>query len=186
MTPTPQIRVLDADEALRNWWPRFTDLWHRTWPPDPNSPYVPDFENTLIAAVALLDDHEKVLGVCAWVDRTIIVNAAPYRIAGLSGVLVEEEFRGRGYGKLLIQGATQEMVRRGYEWAVLFCGPQRQTFYEQFGWGVLKGEITQTRFNSECGIVGDDLLMALPLSEAAQAQWPQWESARIYIGVGQW
>ena len=186
MTPTPQTRVLDADEALRDWWPRFTDLWHRTWPPDPNSAFVPDFQNTLIASVALLGEHEKVLGVCAWVERTITVNGTPHRIAGLSGVVVEEECRGRGYGKLLIQGAVAEVIRRGYERAVLFCGPQRQTFYEQFGWRVLKGEITQTRFDSECGIVGDELLMALPLTEVAQAQWSQWEGARIHIGVGQW
>jgi GNAT superfamily N-acetyltransferase len=182
----PQIRVLERDEALRDWWQRFEDLWHRTWPPDPNSPFVPDFENTLIASVVLLDDQEKVLGVCAWVERTITMNETPYRIAGLSGVVVEEEWRGRGYGKLLIQGAIQEVARRGYDWAVLFCSPQRQTFYEQFGWRVLKGDITQTRLGSECGIVGDDLLMALPLSEAAQTQWPQWENARIHVGNGQW
>jgi GNAT superfamily N-acetyltransferase len=186
MTSTPQIRVLEANESLRDWWPRFTDLWHRTWPSDPNSPFVPDFENTLIASVALLGQQEEVLGVCAWVERTITVNGAPHRIAGLSGVVVEEECRGRGYGKLLIQGAIQEVAQRGYGWAVLFCSPERQTFYEQFGWRVLKGEITQTRLGRECGIVGHDLLMALPLSEAGQAQWPQWENAPIHVGVGQW
>jgi aminoglycoside 2'-N-acetyltransferase I len=182
----PQIRVLDAGEAMRHWWPRFNDLWRRTWPPNPDVAFDPDFENTMFAAVVLLDEQEKLLGVCSWIDRTITVNGAPQAIAGLAGVVVEEEFRGRGLGKLLIENAIGEAKRRGYDWGVLFCSPHRQTFYEQFGWRVLKGDITQMRFRTECGVLDDELVMALPLNEDAQAQWPQWEQARIHVGVGQW
>jgi predicted N-acetyltransferase YhbS len=180
------FRVLDKADVPPDLEQKFWDLWTRTWPPAPDKKDDPDFQDTAFCYVVVEDQNGELIGVCAWLDREIVVNDEPQRIAGLAGVAIEEAFRGRGLGKKLIENAIEEARKRGYEWGVLFCAPFRQTFYEQFGWRVLRGKITQTRFREETAILNDDLVMALPLTDSAAAQWPQWENARIHVGVGQW
>lgn len=186
MRPKISPRVLDVQQVSDEQWSAFNDLWSRTWPPNPDQPSDPEAQTKTVSVIVLEDENAKLIGVCLWIDREITVNDAPQRIAGLGGVVVEEEFRGHGFGKLLIETAIADAKKRGYNWGVLFCAPFRQTFYEQFGWRVLRGEITQTRFGQQTGVLDDDLVMALPFTEEAAQQWPQWESARIHVGVGQW
>lgn len=166
-------------------------LWERTWPTPPDYAPDPARVDTKFLRVLLYDsgdagDAGALAGVCALLEREITVDAAPRRIAGLQGVVVEEAHRGRGHGRRIVGAALAEARARGYAFGVLFCGAHRRTFYEGMGWRLLEGPIAKTRLGAEAPIAEGDLVMALPLTPEAAAELPGWVRARIHVGVGQW
>jgi predicted N-acetyltransferase YhbS len=173
------IDLTDVEKAAAN------ALWNVEWPPAPAEERDPDWQSRVVSYVMLWDEG-ALAAVCRWIERSIEVDGQSYSIAGLAGVLVNPAYRGRGLGKQLVLAAMEDARGRGYTWGVLFCGGHRRTFYEQFGWHLLEGEITQTKFRQSCPVDDGDLVMALPFTNEAQAQWPKWQHARIHVGVGQW
>ena len=171
---TPDERA--AYEALRD----------RTWPPDPD--FVPDPDRRLVyLSRALLYEADGALaGICSLIDRTITVDGRPERIAGLGSVAVDEARRGRGLGRRLVAAAADDARARGYEFAVLFCRPDRRAFYDRLGWRLLEGVVEYTWLGEELRREPERPVMALPLTPAATGRWQRWRHARIHVGVGRW
>jgi predicted N-acetyltransferase YhbS len=180
-----QLIVRAEQELSRTEFAAANALWSVEWPPTPANERDPE-QNPAVVSTVMLWDAENLAAVCRWIERDIEVDGQTQRIAGLAGVLVNPAYRGRGLGRQLLHAAMDDARERGYEWGVLFCGPHRRTFYEQFGWRVLEGEITQTKFSEICPTNEGDLVMALPFTSDAASAWPQWQQARIHVGVGQW
>jgi predicted N-acetyltransferase YhbS len=162
-------------------------LWDRTWPTPPGEDPDPDFQPSRFLRLLLTDSEGRVIGATALIDRTISVDGEPYRIAGLQGVVVEEAYRGWGYGAHLVRTATTQAKARGYAFALLFTEPWNQPFYERLGWHLLEGQIVQQRHGQDLVVAPDrDLTLALPLTPEATALLPRWRSARVHVGIGQW
>jgi predicted N-acetyltransferase YhbS len=162
-------------------------LWERTWPTPPGEAPDPDFRPSRFLRLLLVDQEGTLIGATALIDRTITVDGEPQRIAGLQGVVVEEAYRGRGYGAYLVRTAVAQATARGYAFAVLFTEPWNRRFYERLGWHLLQGQIMQQRRGHDVVVAPErDLTLALPLTLEAASRLPQWQSARMHVGVGQW
>ena len=163
-------------------------LWERTWPPDPNLVPDPAAEHTPVVRVLLVAgdgrDGGVLLGGCELLDRTILVAGEPQRVAGLGGVAVAEEQRGRGYGARVVAAAIAAARERGYEFIVLFSALRNLDFYAPFGWRLLAGPRWKTVHGRERVVTS--LLLALPLIPEAAERLPAWRHAPIHVGVGQW
>jgi predicted N-acetyltransferase YhbS len=162
-------------------------LWDRTWPTPPGEDPDPDFQPSRFLRLLLVDRGGKLIGAAALIDRTITVEGAPHQIAGLQGVVVEEAHRGRGYGAYLVRTAVAQAKARGYAFAVLFTEPWNRRFYERLEWSVLTGQIVQQRQGHDVVVAPErDLTLALPLTLEAASRLPQWQIARVHVGIGQW
>jgi predicted acetyltransferase len=78
------------------------------------------FDGDRMVGAALFHDHRQ-----WWFGR-------PVPMAGVSGVAVAPEYRGRGVGRALMTELTELMAVRGYPLSVLF--PATAYFYRQLGW----------------------------------------------------
>jgi predicted acetyltransferase len=71
----------------------------------------------------------------AAVTRTVTEHAgSTYTTCGLSSVLTYPSFRREGYGRQVVETATQVMEQSGAELALLWCEPHLIPFYRQSGW----------------------------------------------------
>lgn len=166
-------------------------LWGRVWPPAPD----PAYHNIYLLRALLFDqagDREgsgvrgALVGACQLIEREIAVDGEAHRIAGLARVAVEEARRGRRYGTRIVAAALAEARLRGYGFGVLFCRRERRPFYDGMGWRALEGPVTMTIRGEVRPLREGGLAMALPLTPVAEEQWPRWQRAPLYVGVGGW
>ena len=185
--PIPRVIVRDVAEMTADEEASLQALWEHTWPPDPNVVPDPAADQTPAVRVLLFageGEETTLLGGCELLDRTILVAGEPQRVAGLGGVAVAEEHRGRGHGARLVAAAIEAARERGYEFVVLFSAFRNLDFYARFGWRLLAGPRWKTVHGRE--LVATSLMMALPLTPEAAERLPAWRHAPIHIGVGQW
>ena len=162
-------------------------LWERTWPPDPGAIPDPAAGQTPFACVLLFAGEGEggaLVGGCELLDRTILVAGEPQLVAGLGGVAVAEEHRGRGHGTRIVAAAIEAARGCGYEFIVLFSARRHLDFYGRFGWRLLEGPCRKTVHGEEREVTS--LTMALPLTPAAAERLPAWLAAPIHVGIGQW
>ena len=160
-----------ACDAL--WWRAFAVAGeaHRS-PPPPRE-----------ARLLLFDDGGALLAAASLTPCLVTIAGECVRVAGLGGVAVPEERRGRGYGSRVV-AAFARHAAAGYAWAALSCEPRRRAFYERLGWRVLAGPLTVREAERERPPLG--FMMAPPLTPDAAADLPTWLSAPITLGPGEW
>jgi GNAT superfamily N-acetyltransferase len=66
----------------------------------------------------------------------------PFPVAGIGGVIVRPEMRGRGLAKLVIDAILDVARRLGPERAMLFCRTPLITLYERFGFRAIDAPVT--------------------------------------------
>jgi GNAT superfamily N-acetyltransferase len=71
--------------------------------------------------------------------KTIVHHGGSYRAYGLSGVLTNPAFRGKGYGERIVRAATEFMEQDGADIGLFTCDPSLRRFYERCGWTLLEG-----------------------------------------------
>lgn len=101
----------------------------RLWEKDPY--FRPD---SLVLARTTLG---RVVGVIRLVPRTIYRCSQPFRVAGITSVCVDPEFRGQGISTLLMEYALESCRSEGFELAMLFARRAADHYYTRFGfWGI--------------------------------------------------
>ena len=64
------------------------------------------------------------------------------QIGGIGGVSTREDCRGRGYATLALNAAIRTMRdHEAVRFAMLFCEPHNEAFYQARGWHPFKGEV---------------------------------------------
>ena len=64
------------------------------------------------------------------------------QIGGIGGVSTREDCRGRGYATLALNAAIRTMRdHEAMRFAMLFCEPHNEAFYQARGWHPFKGEV---------------------------------------------
>lgn len=76
----------------------------------------------------------RIIGHVAVVLRTITSRGVPVRVAGIQGVAIAPEHRGRGLSRQLIAEALDEAASRREPFGLLFCIPELERFYASMGW----------------------------------------------------
>jgi GNAT superfamily N-acetyltransferase len=110
-----------ADLAIRAFGPKDpADLWARTVPTIADGRGLGAFDDGRLVGAALFHDLRQ-----WWLGRVVPA-------AGVAGVKVAPEYRGRGAGRALMTALTGLMTSRGYPLAVLY--PATMPIYRQLGW----------------------------------------------------
>ena len=74
--------------------------------------------------------------------RTATWDGRKVQIGGIGGVSTREDCRGRGYATLALNAAIRTMRdHEALRFALLFCEPHNDAFYEARGWHRFNGEI---------------------------------------------
>lgn len=104
-----------------------------------------------IQAVTESTDHDTFVAVhenqvVGWigVEQAIMIESLPY--CEINGLVIDENFRGQGIGKLLIEKAKQWAMERGNQKIGLRCNVKRteaHLFYRHLGFSAIK---QQTNF----------------------------------------
>lgn len=80
--------------------------------------------------IALIDEFEQVVGFC--VLKLENLKKYPQIFPWLSDVMIVEQFRGKGYGKILLNFAEQILKKYGYN-EVYVWTDQTPDFYKRLG-----------------------------------------------------
>jgi predicted acetyltransferase len=105
-------------------------IWSRTEPTIADGRGLGAFEDGRLAGSALFHDLRQ-----WWLGQAIPV-------AGVAGVKVAPELRGRGAGRALMTALTELMISRGYPLTVLYAATQ--PIYRQLGW-----ELAGVKYDAE-------------------------------------
>jgi predicted GNAT family N-acyltransferase len=113
------------------------------------------------------------------VGQTVEVQGNPVSIAGIGGVLVRRESRGRGYCRMAMGAAeTFASGQLRVKFILLFCRPALQGLYEHLGWTKVSSPVwaEQARGN-----------VLLPIVSMVKRLGPeQWPGGEIRLGSRPW
>ncbi|MBM3534140.1 MAG: GNAT family N-acetyltransferase [Alphaproteobacteria bacterium] len=136
-----QVFYSEAPPDLRR---RFALLRHRADPvlrPMPGET-VRDLHDPALSAVSFYTcSGEAVISYAAVLRKTIRHAAQTFEIAGLSAVLTDPEFRGRGFGRRTVAAATRWIGESGADLGLFTCDPPLARFYARAGAWPVAGNI---------------------------------------------
>lgn len=79
--------------------------------------------------------HDEVLVAYAAVIRvTVSHDGTDYAIDGVGNVLTATPYRGRGYGRQVVERVNDWLDGSDADAAVLFCAPDLESYYARSGW----------------------------------------------------
>jgi GNAT superfamily N-acetyltransferase len=74
--------------------------------------------------------------------RTAMWDGRKVQIGGIGGVSTREDCRGRGYATLALNAAVRTLSdHEAVRFAILFCEPHNEAFYQARGWHRFNGEV---------------------------------------------
>ena len=74
--------------------------------------------------------------------RSVTWNGRKLDIGGIGGVATRPDCRSHGYATLALNAAIQTMRdHEAIKFAILFCEPRNEAFYQARGWHPFKGEV---------------------------------------------
>ncbi|GAA1362721.1 GNAT family N-acetyltransferase [Catellatospora chokoriensis] len=137
-------------------------------------------------AMLLLDDGDTVLASLDVLSKAITHGGRVYRARGLSRVVTDAAYRGRGHGRRLVAQAREEIRGSGADLGLFTCDRDLRGFYESAGWQLVPGAVLvggtpddplpSDRF--------DKVTMAGFFSPAAQRHAGSFTGARIALHSG--
>jgi aminoglycoside 2'-N-acetyltransferase I len=88
--------------------------------------------------MVLLVENDTVLSCLAVPSTLIHLAGDTYKASGLSAVLTDAGYRGRGYGRLLVTAAREVIAGSDADIGVFTCDPPLVPFYVGCGWTLME------------------------------------------------
>ncbi|MBR0754967.1 GNAT family N-acetyltransferase [Bradyrhizobium jicamae] len=137
-----EIDILNGDAS----WPKAEPLHRAVWGPDATGHRPWAHIKWANADLRVLLDAPDGTGLACHVGiyfRTVIWNGHKVHVGGIGGVATREDCRRRGYASLALDAAVHTMrANDAVKFAILFCEPHNEAFYQARGWHPFSGEIT--------------------------------------------
>ena len=92
-----------------------------------------DWDHTLGGMHALVHHHGALIAHAAVIQRRLIHDGRPLRTGYIEGVAVREDWRGKGLGAALLDGAEQ-VIRGAYRLGALSPSESARQMYANRGW----------------------------------------------------
>ena len=101
--------------------------------------------------------------------RVIEVDGEPLRVGGITGVVTEPEYRGRGIASTLVARAVHFMREElKLPLALLTCKPRLGPFYEKLGWQTVEEPTIFAQADGPRTVRGLTMVV-----ESGSARWPE-------------
>jgi GNAT superfamily N-acetyltransferase len=128
--------------------------------------------------IFLLENGKRVCHV-GIVEQAVEVQGNCFCVAGIGGVLVRQESRGRGYCRLAIEAAEALVAREArLRFLLLFCRPAIQGLYEHLGW---------VRVPNPVWAEQPQATVLLPLASMVKAlSTEEWPEGELHLGCLPW
>jgi GNAT superfamily N-acetyltransferase len=114
-------------------------------------------------------DGELLAMAAALVAEVTAGGGEPFGVAGVGGVIVRPDMRGRGLARLVIEAVVELAGRLGPAYAMLFCRRPLVALYERFGFREIGAPVTAEQPGGR--IEMPMVAMWAPLREGAS--WPE-------------
>lgn len=157
--------------------------WFDGFQYDVNMTLHPDFWHPAYFVIA---DQRALFSAATAVWKMMEINGTSYKTCGLSGVLTYPAFRGKGYGRAVVDAATDYIKQQpDADMAILWTGENLLPFYGRCGWEYPE------KINVLCGPQDDPhpsegLPMMLFLSDRARQMRPTLDGSKLYFGEYSW
>jgi aminoglycoside 2'-N-acetyltransferase I len=89
----------------------------------------------------LLVQDGRVLSALDILSKGIEHAGQRYAASGLSTVVTDEALRGRGYGRILVSAAREQIEASGADLGIFTCDRPLGPFYESAGWEIVPGAV---------------------------------------------
>jgi len=136
-----EIDVLNGDAS----WPRTEPLHSAVWSPEVMAKLPWGHIKWENAHLRVLIDAPEGDGLACHVGiyfRTATWDGRKVEIGGIGGVSTRQDCRGRGYATLALNAAVQTLRdHEAVRFAMLFCEPHNEAFYQARGWHPFQGEV---------------------------------------------
>lgn len=77
------------------------------------------------------------------IEVEIAHSSQRYKVCGICNVFTFPLFRNQGYGKLVVEAATNYILGSDADVGILFCDPKLELFYAAKGWEVFNNSLTR-------------------------------------------
>ena len=116
-------------------------LQEQAWPSgQPVSP-APSHDPALLPLSVLLVDDGHVLAALDILSKEITHDGQRFSAGGLSTVVTDQLYRGKGYGRQLVEAGRRLIAASGADLGIFTCDRNLQAFYERAGWTHLPGTV---------------------------------------------
>ncbi|MEQ9455491.1 MAG: GNAT family N-acetyltransferase [Phycisphaeraceae bacterium] len=119
----------------------------------------------------VIKEGDRVCAVARTFARTIGTEAGRMEVLALSGVVVEEAFRGRGLGAAVVRGALERVDRGVFGFSLFQTGEHNRGFYTRLGAMVVGNEVINSLATEGMRMPAfnpDELVVVYP----EKAGWP--------------
>lgn len=99
-----------------------------------SDPYPPDFEPVHF----VLSEGESLLSYATLMKRDVLHAGRNYTIYGFGNMLTFAPYRKHGYGRKILQAATEFIRQSPVDAGILFCDKSLEPYYATEGWLVIQ------------------------------------------------
>jgi len=92
--------------------------------------------------VGVPGEHGELLAIAAALVAEVKTGAEAFPVAGIGGVIVRPDMRGRGLARLVVEAVLELAARLGPERAMLFCREPLVAMYERFAFQLIDERVT--------------------------------------------
>lgn len=85
----------------------------------------------------------KLISRAEVIEVNITHSGQIYNVCGICNVFTFPLFRNKGYGKQVVEAATNYILQSGADIGILFCDQRFELFYASKGWEALNNSITR-------------------------------------------
>lgn len=135
----------------------------------------------------VLLDNDFVIGHAESMWRDWGHNDIVYRVYGISGVFIYPDYQGEGYGKQLVQAATDYCkAQPDADLGMVWREPHLEDFYTQCGWEPMPTTTTLIGETRDSAQVDDERLLMFFNSEKGRDHRHHFEDNSVYFGWTTW
>jgi GNAT superfamily N-acetyltransferase len=137
-------------------------------------PYPPDLHPVCLVAI----EGESLISFASILQLDLDHAGTSYKVYGFGNMFTFPPYRRRGYGRQLLELATDHIKHSEADVSILFCDPALESFYAACGWET-------THSPTQVGSLGDEphraSRMMLFISERGKEGEADFETQPVYV-----
>jgi GNAT superfamily N-acetyltransferase len=134
----------------------------------------------------ILHENELVISHVCVNHRRVEFQGENLNVYGLSTVFTYPAHRKAGHSRRLVRAATDHILNRDADLAMLFCGQPLRHFYTSRGWTAMDTARVYYGDKQNPKLKDDNLIMMLFVSDAGRRAGKALETQSIYVGPDTW